>query len=229
MRSKSDNRSKRLFDIGVAGALLLVSSPAIALLAAVVRLDSKGPALFFHSRVGRGQRPIRVAKLRTMVNNAEHTGSAITAARDPRVTRAGKFLRRTKLDELPQLWNVLKGDMTIVGPRPEVARYIGHYKPEWLRLLEVRPGLTDLASLTFRDEESILALAQDRERAYLEVVMPLKLRLALEGLDQSLLADLGVLLKTVLSVLGLRDPRAEEALSLARREIALLNSKMVIR
>ncbi len=222
--------SKRLFDIGVSSVLLLVSSPVIAVLAAAVRIDSDGPAFFFHSRVGRARRAIRVVKLRTMYRDSEKAGAAITAARDPRVTRAGRFLRRTKLDELPQLWNVLKGDMAIVGPRPEVERYVLKYRPEWHRLLDVRPGLTDLASLTFRDEEGVLALADDRERAYTDVVMPLKLQLALEGLDRSsLLADLGVLVKTVLSVVGIRDPRAVAALEQARREIANLNSEMVTR
>jgi lipopolysaccharide/colanic/teichoic acid biosynthesis glycosyltransferase len=195
---------RRLLDIALAGTGLVLGGPLLGVLAAAVKLDSPGPALFVQTRVGKDHRPIRIFKLRTMNANAA-AGAQITAARDPRITRVGSLLRKTKLDELPQLWNVLRGDMSIVGPRPEVPRYVECYRPEWRRLLSVRPGLTDLASLTFRDEESLLALARDRETAYTKVVMPMKLELALADLDdRSVTHDLRVIARTLLAVVRTR-------------------------
>ncbi len=215
---------KRLFDVALAGTALLVGGPLLALLAAAVKLDSPGPALFVQIRVGRHKRPIRVAKLRTMVIGAAQHGPAITASEDPRITRVGKFLRKTKLDELPQLWNVLRGDMSFVGPRPEVPQYVELYRPEWQALLEVRPGLTDVASLTFRDEEGLLALARDRDRAYMDVVMPMKLELALQGLAKDSVADdLAVLLRTAIAVLLHRDPAEDPVIREAMRRIEELD------
>jgi lipopolysaccharide/colanic/teichoic acid biosynthesis glycosyltransferase len=219
---------KRLLDVALAGTALVVSAPALLALAVAVKLDSPGPVLFVQTRVGRDKRPIRVAKFRTMVVDAERKGPVVTAARDPRITRVGALLRKTKLDELPQLWNVLRGDMSIVGPRPEVPRYVEQYRPEWQRLLSVRPGLTDLASLTFRDEEQLLALARDRERAYTEVVMPLKLRLALKGLeDGGLRHDLEMIGRTAAAVVRRRDLRDDPLLDEARRRIEQLNAEDV--
>jgi lipopolysaccharide/colanic/teichoic acid biosynthesis glycosyltransferase len=176
------------------------------------------------TRVGRGKKPIRVAKFRTMVVDAERRGPVVTAARDPRITRVGALLRKAKLDELPQLWNILRGEMSIVGPRPEVPRYVEKYRPEWQKLLSVRPGLTDLASLTFRDEESLLALAHDRERAYTEVVMPMKLELALRGVEQrNVLFDLAVIARTAAAVVRRRELRDDPVITEARRRIERLN------
>lgn len=215
--------AKRVFDVLVAGAALAATGPALLALAVAIKLDSPGPVLFFQTRVGRGRRPIRVPKLRTMVVDAERKGPAVTAARDPRITRIGSLLRRTKLDELPQLFSVVRGDMSLVGPRPEVEHYVAQYKPEWHRLLEVRPGLTDLASLTFRHEEELLAAANDRERAYIEVIMPLKLQLALRGVDDASIGhDLVVIARTALAVLG-SGSDDEPLLVEARRRIAELN------
>ncbi|HEY4176148.1 MAG TPA: sugar transferase [Kofleriaceae bacterium] len=206
---------KRLLDIALAGAGLLVSAPALAALAIAVKIDSQGPAFFVQRRVGRGRRPIRVPKLRTMVVEAERRGLDVTAATDVRITRLGALLRRTKIDELPQLWSVLRGDMSIVGPRPEVERYAALYRPEWLAVFEVQPGITDPASLTFRDEERLLARANDRELAYVQVVMPLKLELALRGVrQQSLFHDIAVIARTAWAVLGPsqgQDPVIDEA------------------
>jgi lipopolysaccharide/colanic/teichoic acid biosynthesis glycosyltransferase len=202
---------KRLLDVALAATGLVVCGPLLVALAAAVRLESPGPALFFQTRVGRHRRPIRVAKLRTMVADAERAGPAVTAGGDPRVTRVGAMLRRTKLDELPQLWNVLRGDMSIVGPRPEVPHYVAAYRPEWQPLLAVRPGLTDVASLTFRDEERLLSLARDPGRAYTEVVMPMKLQLAVDDLARSsVLHDLAVIARTALAVVAPRDPRGPD-------------------
>ncbi len=211
---------KRLFDVALAGTALMVGGPLLGLLAAAVKLDSPGPALFVQTRVGRHRRPIRVAKLRTMVVDAAQHGPAITASKDPRITRVGRFLRKTKLDELPQLWNVLRGDMSFVGPRPEVPQYVERYRPEWQRLLEVRPGLTDIASLAFRDEEALLALARDRDRAYMDVVMPMKLELALQGMANASVADdLAVMLRTALAVILRRDPAQDPMIREAMRRI----------
>lgn len=209
---------KRLFDVVVAGAALTVMSPVLAALAAAIVIDSGRPVLFRQVRVGKDGRPISIAKLRTM---RAAPGALVTAEHDPRVTRVGGLLRRTKLDELPQLWNILRGDMSIVGPRPEVPRYVELYRGEQRRLLEVRPGLTDSASIAFRDEEQILGLAHDRERAYIEVVMPMKLELALGDVAQSSLAnDLRIIVSTVSAVVrGGRDDVAREA----RRRIEQLN------
>jgi lipopolysaccharide/colanic/teichoic acid biosynthesis glycosyltransferase len=221
---------KRLLDIAVAAAGLVVTAPLLAVLAAAIKLDSPGPALFVQTRVGRDRRPIRIAKLRTMVADParaardERDGLEVAAAGDPRITRVGAVLRRTKLDELPQLWNVLVGDMSLVGPRPEVPHYVAGYRPEWQRLLTVRPGLTDAASLAFRDEERLLALARDRRRAYTDVVMPMKLALAVDGLaHSSVLHDLGVIARTALAVIRPRDPADDPVIREVIRRIDELN------
>ena len=196
---------KRLFDVAVAAAGLLLLSPLLVGIAVWVRLDSPGPALFRQERVGRGGRPFRIHKFRTMQASRETTnGSAITVGADPRITRAGAFLRRSKLDELPQLIDVLLGRMSLVGPRPEVPRYVATY-PAAIRakVLSVRPGITDPASLQFRHESELLARAADPEREYREVVLPAKLRLAVEYVDRSSLAGdlriIGATLRTLLA------------------------------
>jgi len=213
---------KRAFDLAVSVPALAATAPLIGALAVLVKLDSKGPAFFTQTRVGRNGRPLRLYKLRSMVNDAPSKGAAVTSAGDPRVTRIGRLLRKTKLDELPQLLNVVRGEMSIVGPRPEAERYVRLYRPEWLRLLEVRPGITDLASLTFRHEEELLAAAADRERAYVEAVMPAKLSVALEGVDHaSPLYDLGIIARTAAAVLNLPLPE-HPAVADARRAVETL-------
>jgi len=215
---------KRLLDVTLAAVGLAVSGPLLAILAAAIKLESAGPALFVQTRVGRHRRPIQVAKLRTMRVDAGHDGLEVTAAGDPRVTRVGAVLRRTKLDELPQLWNVLRGDMSIVGPRPEVPHYVAGYRPEWQRLLTVRPGLTDAASLAFRDEERLLSLARDRGRAYTDIVMPMKLQLAVDDLARSsVLHDLELIARTALAIVRQRDPSDDPVVREAIRRIEELN------
>ena len=214
--------AKRLFDIAVAAAGLVTTAPVMAVLSVAIRLESPGPAIFRQVRVGKGQTSIETLKLRTMIFSA--VGPTVTASDDPRVTRIGRILRRTKLDELPQLWNVLRGEMSIVGPRPEVARYTATYGSEFRDLLEVRPGLTDLASIAFRDEERLLASAHDRERAYKEVIMPLKLGIALRGVRRiSLTEDLRVIVRTIRAVLGHRSDEDELVIREATRRIEILN------
>jgi lipopolysaccharide/colanic/teichoic acid biosynthesis glycosyltransferase len=217
---------KRLLDLAVAVPALAAAAPVIAGLAAAVKLTSPGPAFYVQTRVGRGKRPIRVVKLRTMVQDADRRGAHVTGAGDPRITPVGALLRRTKLDELPQLWNVVRGDMSLVGPRPEAPRYVERYRPEWQRVFDVRPGITDLASLVFRDEEALLAEADDRERAYVEAVMPAKMALAVaDAADGSLAHDLRILADTAAVVLRLRSLADHPALAQAREAIRRLNGK----
>jgi lipopolysaccharide/colanic/teichoic acid biosynthesis glycosyltransferase len=216
---------KRLLDLALAVPALAAAAPLIAGLAAAVKLTSPGPAFFVQTRVGRGRRPIRVIKLRTMVADAERRGAQVTGAGDPRITPIGALLRRTKLDELPQLLNVVRGDMSLVGPRPEAPRYVEHYRPEWQQVFDVRPGITDRASLVFRDEEALLAEARDRERAYVEAVMPAKMAVAVaDAADGSLSHDLRVLVETAAVVLRLRSLADHPALAEARRAISALDA-----
>lgn len=191
---------KRALDLAVALPLLALLSPLLAVLALAVKLDSAGPFLFRQVRVGRGGRPFRILKLRTMRVGA--VGAAVTARGDARVTAVGRFLRRWKLDELPQLWNVVVGDMSLVGPRPEVPRYVERFPEDYARILRVRPGVTDLAAIVYRDEEAVLAAAPDPEAAYVQTVLPAKIALYHRYLDEmSLRTDLGLLLRTVAAVL----------------------------
>lgn len=189
--------AKRLFDIAASALGLLLLSPLLLLIAAWIRLDSKGPALFRQTRVGRLGRPFTIHKFRTM---RVEPGQAITVGADPRITTAGRFLRQAKLDELPQLWDVLRGAMSLVGPRPELPRYVELY-PEALRerVLAVRPGITDPASLAFSHEAELLAAAADPEREYREVILPAKLRLSA---DYAASANLATDLKLILRTLG---------------------------
>jgi lipopolysaccharide/colanic/teichoic acid biosynthesis glycosyltransferase len=167
--------------------------------AAWIKLDSPGPVFFRQERVGRFGVPFRIHKFRTMSHAAAPQGPLITVGADARVTRAGAFLRRHKLDELAQLVDVLKGDMSLVGPRPEVPRYVAMYPPGLRdKVLSVRPGITDPASLQFRDESGLLARAADPEREYVEVVMPAKLRLAAQYVERaSLGTDLHLIVRTL--------------------------------
>jgi lipopolysaccharide/colanic/teichoic acid biosynthesis glycosyltransferase len=175
---------------------LAAASPVLATAALAVALTSPGPILFRHERIGRRGRRFRLLKFRTMRQGA--TGIEITAADDARITKVGQVLRRTKLDELPQLWNLLRGDMSFVGPRPEVPRYVDPQDPRWREILSVRPGLTDPATLRFRDEEVLMAsVSGDRERYYREVVLPAKLDASIAYLhERTWKTDLGVLLRT---------------------------------
>jgi lipopolysaccharide/colanic/teichoic acid biosynthesis glycosyltransferase len=189
--------TKRLFDFCVALLALVVLSPPMLALALWIKLDSPGPVFFRQERVGQQGRLFRIHKFRSM--RADAVGLPLTVGADNRITRAGAFLRRTRLDELPQLIDVLQGRMSLVGPRPEVPRYVAHY-PAHLRerVLSVRPGITDPASLQFLDEASLLARAADPERAYIEQVLPIKLQHAVDYAQQASLAtDIGVLWRTV--------------------------------
>lgn len=194
---------KRLFDFTAAATGLLLLAPLLLSIAVLIRLESRGPALFLQERVGRGGRPFRIHKFRTMVADAPRLGASITVGRDPRITRVGSWLRRYKLDELPQLIDVLIGNMSLVGPRPEVPQFVAAYPPEVRnKVLSVRPGLTDNASLEFIDESSLLAEAADPEREYLERILPKKLRHYIEYVDgRSMTGDLWILFRTLARIL----------------------------
>ncbi len=198
--------AKRLLDFVVASLALVLLAPLLLVIAAWVRLDSPGPALFRQERVGRGGRPFRIHKFRTMIADAPQRGPALTVGDDARITRAGRWLRRHRLDELPQLIDVLKGDMSLVGPRPEVPRYVAQY-PAALRddVLALKPGLTDPVSLAHLDESALLARAADPEREYVQVVLPRKLELSLDYARRAtVFSDLRVLWRTAATLLGRR-------------------------
>ena len=201
--------AKRLFDIAFALLALLLLGPLLLLVALWVRLDSPGPVFFRQQRVGRGGQLFDIYKFRTMRTGAEAMGPQITVGQDTRITHAGAWLRRSKVDELPQFINVLRGDMSVVGPRPEVPRYVALFPADVRQaVLSVRPGITDLASIEFRDESALLAQSQDPERTYVEQILPAKLRHAQEYVrTRSLWLDLRIIARTVLAVLGLHAAR----------------------
>jgi lipopolysaccharide/colanic/teichoic acid biosynthesis glycosyltransferase len=193
---------KRTIDILAAGTGLVLLSPLLLLLAALVKLSSLGPVFFRQQRIGQGFRPFWIYKFRTMVQDAPARGRAITVGDDPRITRVGRFLRRTKLDELPQLLNVLRGDMSLVGPRPEVPRYVEMFRDDYAEILQVRPGITDLASITYRDEATVLGQAADPEATYVQRVLPAKIRLAKTYVRrQSLAGDVGLIVQTLMKLM----------------------------
>ena len=173
-------RTKRAFDLVGAGLGVVLLAPLLALLALLVKAEDGGPVLFKQERVGYRGRRFRIWKFRTMVPDAERRGLPLTVGRDPRVTRIGAWLRRLKLDELPQLFNVLRGDMSLVGPRPDVPGYVALYRAPERRVLELVPGMTDEASIRYLGEGTLLAASPDPEPYYLEVIAPEKIRLSLE-------------------------------------------------
>ncbi|MFP7753261.1 sugar transferase [Thermodesulfobacteriota bacterium B35] len=190
---------KGLVDRVLALAGLVCLSPLLFALAIAVKLDSPGPVFFRHERVGRNFAPFQVYKFRSMIVNAASMGPEITRGGDPRVTRIGRFLRAYKLDELPQLINVLVGEMSLVGPRPEVARYVHMFRKDYETILVVKPGITDYAALEFRDEEAILRACADAEEAYVRHILPAKIALYKRYIARiSFCEDVRVLLRTLL-------------------------------
>lgn len=217
---------KRTFDFTIALAGLIVFSPIILILACIIRLTSPGPVLFSQNRVGLNGKLFRIYKFRSMVVNAEKLGTSVTTSQDRRITPIGRILRKTKLDELPQLWNVLRGDMSFVGPRPDVPEIIETYTPEMRQILNIRPGITSNATLLLRDEEEILARYSDPDTAYINVLVPLKVDLAMEHARRnSFWYDLWVLVQTVLALTlrGIYHPHIPEELS-KRLEIEQKNA-----
>lgn len=191
--------SKRIFDILFSSVGLIILSPILLVVAILIKLDSKGPVFFKQKRIGQYERPFYIYKFRTMVTEAEKLGKQITVGEDSRITGVGKFIRKYKIDELPQLINVFKGEMSFVGPRPEVPKYVELYNAEQKRVLEVKPGITDIASIAYRNENEILGQATNPEEHYINVIMPDKLRLNLEYIDKTgVTTDIKLILDTVM-------------------------------
>lgn len=196
---------KRAFDIVTALAGLVLLSPLFLLVGALIKLERSGPVLFRQERIGRGFRPFYIYKFRTMGHDASTMGRQITVGNDPRITRVGRFLRKTKIDELPQLMNVLKGDMSLVGPRPEVPKYVNLFREDYVELLRVRPGITDLASLKYRDEGAMLRAAPDADQEYVTRILPDKIKLGKEYVKRSsLFFDARVIGQTLGKLLCMR-------------------------
>jgi FlaA1/EpsC-like NDP-sugar epimerase/lipopolysaccharide/colanic/teichoic acid biosynthesis glycosyltransferase len=193
--------TKRVFDVFFTAAGLILLAPLFIAVTLLVKLGSPGPVFFVQRRMGRNFRPFNLYKFRSMVDDAPRSGISITVAEDPRITGIGRLLRKTKIDELPQLWNVLKGDMSLVGPRPEVEKYVEIYRSDYEEILRVSPGITDLASLTFKDEEKVLKEKTDPEEFYIHVLLPEKIKMAKEYVRKaSVLHDLKLILLTILKL-----------------------------
>jgi lipopolysaccharide/colanic/teichoic acid biosynthesis glycosyltransferase len=192
---------KRVFDVIVAAVGLLLLIPILLLVSLLIKLDSPGPVFFTQERMGRKFRSFRIYKFRTMVPDAPRLGGKITAGADPRITRIGRYLRWAKVDELPQLFNVLKGDMSVVGPRPEVRQYVELFRSDYEEILQVSPGITDLASVHYRHEAQLLGRAENPEDRYVKEILPEKIKLAKEYLHRSsFFFDIVVLLKTFVAI-----------------------------
>ena len=195
--------NKRVFDILAALFGLVACSPILVVVALLIKLDSHGPIFFKQIRMGRGFRPFHIFKFRTMIQDSSRQGGPLTVGNDPRITRIGQILRRYKVDELPQLINILKGDMSLVGPRPEVPYYVEMFQTEYQEILKVRPGLTDVASLRYMEEEVVLKNADRPEQEYQTRVLPEKLRLAAIYIHHSSFSfDLAIIMQTLINLFG---------------------------
>ena len=192
------NFGKRIFDIvaTLIGGILLL--PLIVIIIVWIKTTSKGPLFYVQKRVGLNFKEFNLYKFRSMVVNADKVGPSVTSGDDPRITKIGKILRKTKIDELPQLINVLKGDMSLVGPRPEVMKFVKQKKEEYKKILTIKPGITDNAAIEYRDEETIMEQYENKEKAYIDIVLPEKIKLYNQYLNNiSFLGDLKLILKTI--------------------------------
>ena len=211
------SKDKRLFDLIIASGALVLLTPIFAAVAAAIKLDDRGPVFFRQVRVGRQGRRFRIWKFRTMVADAERRGTQLTMSVDPRVTRVGRWLRGSKLDEIPQFLNVVTGEMSLVGPRPEVPRYVELSDPDARRILELTPGIFHAAWLEFPDESDLLARAADPEHYYLRELLPEKYRVNLEyAATANVLRDLGLIVRTLCKIPKRRRSRSHAAWPTAR-------------
>lgn len=194
--------AKRIFDVIVASILVVILSPILLLLSILIKLDSKGPVMFRQVRVTTYGKPFRIFKFRTMVNNADKIGTQVTTKGDARVTRMGKMLRGCRLDELPQLFNVLKGEMSFVGTRPEVEKYVAHYTDEMKATLLMPAGITSRASIEYKDEERLLESAENADEVYIHQVLPEKMKYNLRAIEKfSFWDDIKTMFATVIAVI----------------------------
>lgn len=193
---------KRIFDLILSIPSLVILSPVYLLSAILIKLDTTGPILFSQDRVGRNGKPFRLYKFRTMVKDAAKIGPPVTTAHDPRITKTGRLLRKFKVDEMLQVMNVVKGDMSVIGPRPEVKKYIDNFAEEYKDILKIKPGMTDYALIAFRNEEEILSRFQNVEEGYIKEVMPEKIRLYRQYLSEmSLWTDIKIFFQTIWEIL----------------------------
>ncbi|MDU7215301.1 sugar transferase [Clostridium sp.] len=193
---------KRLLDIVASGIGIIILSPILIIISIIIKITSRGPIFFKQVRVGKNEKKFKILKFRTMIVDAEKVGKQITVGNDPRITRIGYFLRKYKLDELPQLINVFIGNMSLVGPRPEVPRYVELYSNEQRKVFNVKPGITDLASIRYRDENDILGKVDNPDRYYIDVIMQDKLNLNLEYIDKgNVFFDIFIIIKTIVKCL----------------------------
>ena len=201
-RHKGSLILKRVFDIIIAGLLLILLSPVLLALSILIKADSKGPVFFRQVRVTRYGKPFRIFKFRTMVDHADQMGTQVTTKGDARVTKLGKKLRRCRLDELPQLLNILTGDMTFVGTRPEVEKYVAHYTDEMKATLLMPAGVTSLASIEYKDEERLLESADNADQVYIEKILPEKMKYNLQSIQNfSFGQDIKTMIATVVAVI----------------------------
>ena len=195
-------RAKRVFDVIVSLIMIVFLVIPMAVIAAMIKLDSKGPVFFRQERVTQYGRIFKIYKFRTMVNNASRIGSQVTVAGDARITKVGKFLRKFRLDEFPQLFNIIAGDMTLVGTRPEVPKYVKHYTPEMYATLLLPAGLTSRTSIAYKDEDKLLKDAKNADKTYVEQILPVKMQYNLESLRKfGLVDDCSILWNTFYSVI----------------------------
>lgn len=193
---------KRLFDLTCSAIGIVILSPIFLVLWILIKTESKGPAIFKQTRVGKNNVDFKLYKFRSMFINAESKGQLTVGMRDPRITKVGYYLRKFKLDELPQLFNVFEGTMSLVGPRPEVRKYVDYYNTEQLNVLQVRPGITDYASIQFINENELLAKAENPEQYYIQHIMPEKLRINLEYVAKPTLTnDIKLIFKTLIKII----------------------------
>ncbi len=194
---------KRAIDFTVSALGIVITSPFFLIAAVAVKFSGPGPVIFRHKRMGLGFKPFSTYKFRTMVSGADKTGASITSGGDARITPIGRILRKTKLDELPQLFNVLKGDMSLVGPRPEVEKYVTMFEADYRTVLSVRPGITDYAAVEFRNEEAVLARYADPQAAYAREILPAKISLYKKYISElSFWTDIKILAHTFAAVVG---------------------------
>ncbi len=198
LQDTRQNATKRIIDVAAATSGLVLLAPVFLIVALLIKSTSRGSVLFRHQRVGRHFRLFDILKFRTMIQDTDPLNRPLTVGKDARITRVGRFLRSTKIDELPQLVNVLKGDMSLVGPRPELPRYVKMFREDYEKILCVRPGITDIASIKYRDEAALLGRADNPEQEYVETILPTKIALAKKYVDQcSLQYDLRLIQTTI--------------------------------
>ena len=193
---------KRIFDLVLSIPSLIILSPVYLLSAILIKLDTPGPILFSQERIGQNGKPFRLYKFRTMVKDAAKIGPPVTTAHDPRITRTGRLLRKFKVDEMLQVMNIVKGDMSVIGPRPEVKKYIDIFAEEYKDILKIKPGMTDYALIAFRNEEDILSRFENVEEGYIKEVMPEKIKLYRQYLSEmSLRTDIRIFFQTIWEIL----------------------------